>query len=210
MKSTGSSDWEVVTDELEINLANIATEEGRVVSRIYDQVGNPPLCHHELPAQLLICRKEGANFMKMFWRCAHPRSYQCQYFMWTQVQPLLKHNKKEIEMVLQELGRGQKNGQPVSSGRPSRPSSSSDPPRVRPADCLHPKTTKAGSNAFMNIEKCAVCGEVLIKTMTELGRQKHIEKWGRPPPVATRSEMREWQRSGALEPRGVWAEPDQQ
>lgn len=57
---------------------------------------------------------------------------------------------------------------------------STDPFRVRPGECIHPKTTKAGSNAFQAIEKRVVCGHILSKTMTELGRQKHIARWGPP------------------------------
>lgn len=195
---------------MEVNLENILAEEGRVANRIYIQVGDPPLCHHRLPSQLLICRKEGPNFMKLFWRCASPRSYQCQFFMWTRKQPLLNHNQRELDMILTELQRS-KAAAPKPKGRPGRPASSSDPPRVRPSECLHPKITKAGSNAFLNVEKCAICGEVLMKTMTELGRQKHVAKWGSTPPLLpTRREMREWQQGGLLEPRGIWEDPRDQ
>ena len=203
--------WELVSQGSDTATTMLAVNEetgGKVAGRIHDQVGDPPLCHHELPAQMFICRKEGPNFMKLFWRCPHPRSYQCQYFMWTRTQPLLVQDRKNLDSMIKELEQSQ-DPYIKTKAKPSKPSSSGDPPRVRPGQCVHPKTTKAGSNAFQAIEKCVACGQILSKTMTELGRQKHIARWGTPPTLSP-EEAREWKRMGMLEKKGVWLDPNEE
>ena len=41
--------------------------------------------------------------------------------------------------------------------------------------CSHPQITRSGTNPFVNLAKCKLCGEVLKRELTELGLQKQEE-----------------------------------
>lgn len=112
-----------------------------------------PQCHCRRPAIQLITNKEGPNHGRTFWRCS--RWYEpyraCKFFQWTKVQV---------------------NWRPTA-GTPSSSLSSPEKQHGSPAHspvaiiepvCLHTRTTKSGSNGWIEQIKCLDCGEITQKT----------------------------------------------
>lgn len=63
-----------------------------ITDAILRMVGPPVQCEHGEATRLFICQRQGPNYHKLFWRCAHPRDQQCRTFMWTLIQPYLNTN----------------------------------------------------------------------------------------------------------------------
>ena len=60
-----------------------------VTDMILRQVGPPVMCDHQMTTKLFICRKQGPNYKRLFWRCPMSRDQQCSTFVWCQIQPPL-------------------------------------------------------------------------------------------------------------------------
>lgn len=162
-----------------------------ITEEILQLIGPFPKCDHSQRCKIHVTRRQGDNFLKLFWRCPRNRHQQCPFFMWTRVQPLVDRYLIPRRPVMASASSGQA-------------------PNTR---CQHIRIVRTGSNAFVEIQKCAECGKVLSREPTELGRQKNLEKMQKqtakhyPIPVPTPEECREWQKKGLLRPGGIWEEP---
>jgi hypothetical protein len=78
---------------------------------ILRQVGPPVMCDHQMTTKLFICRKQGPNYKRLFWRCPMSRDQQCSTFVWCQIQPYLDHyfqeNVTELDNVTEESARAE-------------------------------------------------------------------------------------------------------
>ncbi|CAK9053528.1 unnamed protein product, partial [Durusdinium trenchii] len=168
-----------------------------VTDQVLRLVGPPLRCDHQETTKLFVCRKQGPNYKRLFWRCPRPRGNQCSTFVWRETQPYLdpiyqndlepedyaptissQESKTPVENIIQELQR----------------------------QCPHTKTDKRGTNPYKIVVKCATCGKLLKSEVTELGKQKEIER--RQKEVEpTYQDYLEWKRSGACQARGVWSDP---
>jgi hypothetical protein len=100
-----------------------------------DEFLTAPICSCHLTCRRLICRKEGPNFGREFWRCPRPQTQQCEFFMWLQHQPswrLLQSEDQahEYRMMAQN-------------------------------PCSHQNISRAGSNFYLEKQTCRDCGKVL-------------------------------------------------
>ena len=142
--------------------ASQATEGwNHVTQEEIELMGTPPCCIHQVPCTLFMTRKQGPNFGRMFWRCPLPRAQQCRYFAWTRVQPNWKEPAESSASYL---------GSPVTptSQRTAAPRTPDRSEKAKPTEknvtqenCTHPRTTRAGTNAYVLRVKCDVCGKVL-------------------------------------------------
>jgi len=179
-----------------------------ITDAILRMVGPPVQCEHGEATRLFICQKQGPNYHKLFWRCAHPRDQQCRTFMWTLIQPYLNTNlieaseeEMDTETVVSTTTR--------RSTTSRRSSTASQLLQQAQRHCKHEKVLKSGSNHFKIQEKCAICGKITKEELTEAGIQKEKEreknrKKKLEPNEPTYEEFLEWKRSQALEPAGVW------
>lgn len=130
--------------------------------------GPPPLCQHNLPCKLFMCRKQGGNLHRMFWRCPEPRAHQCKCFQWTRFQPhwMEGHYSSPSETpattASQQLRRDNRQN-PESDGT---------------ATCPHLITTRAGTNAHVLKVRCKKCNKLLVdrkKTPEEMRADKKAD-----------------------------------
>jgi hypothetical protein len=205
---TGRS-WEVMSNGTIASRATTSNQEG-ITPEILRMMGPPPLCQHQEEALLFISKTE-QNYQKIFWRCPRPRGRQCQFFMWTEQQPLVEQEYKEFQHH-----RAQQRARLESS-----PSSS---PKMTlkekyQSQCHHLATTRQGTNPWKIVEKCLNCDKVLVNERTEAGKkldkEKEIKKkeksiyHSRKNPSSsqgnlTTAQARQLIQMGALETGGVW------
>ena len=107
----------------------------------------PLLCECGLEPRVYTCRVQGRNYRREFWRCPRP-SRQCDYFVWKRDQPHWEEPENRYEKG---------NSDPVGK-------------------CSHTRTTRAGSNAYMNQIVCKDCGMTLLKEKTELAAVREAAK----------------------------------
>ena len=107
----------------------------------------PTLCECGLTPVDRVCRVQGRNYLREFWRCPRP-SHQCDNFVWKRDQPHWQEQDTRREKDLSN---------PV--GRRA-----------------HTRTTRAGSNAYMNQVVCKDCGITLLKEKTELAAVREAAK----------------------------------
>ena len=79
---------------------------------------------------------------RFYWRCPLQRNDRCDFFAWTENQPLIKKTDRKVA-------------------------------------CNHLYTTKAGTNAFKNQERCLECHKIIFEEKTALGAAKAAEKIAR-------------------------------
>jgi hypothetical protein len=131
-------------------------------------------CFCGLTPQLLTCRKEGANFMKRFYRCPKPYQHQtqCEFFAWTEDTKAEEYEKLNHQSVSSEKPPKSKNTKKkskpasdtessASSGSevdlsPSPTRSSPKTPTRIPA-CQH-EWNRRGTNAHVKVKTCHRCG----------------------------------------------------
>lgn len=127
--------------------------------------GPPPLCQHNLPCKLFMCRKQGGNLHRMFWRCPEPRAHQCKCFQWTRFQP---HWVEDYYQTPSETPSTATSQQVRRAHRQNQDGDGS-------ATCPHLVTTRAGTNAHVVRVRCKDCKKLLVdrkKTPAEIQEDK--------------------------------------
>lgn len=118
-------------------------------------MGNPPICKHSQPCLLWTVKKQGPNLGRTFWRCPMPRAQQCRCFLWTAYQPIWTEEKAKLY-----------NPPPgVTNSAASTTPTESSWSVLTKTPCPHARTTKAGSNAYVDRVKCRDCGKLLSESV---------------------------------------------
>lgn len=170
-----------------------------VTDQILRMVGPPLQCDHGEATKLFVCRKQGPNYKRLFWRCAKSRGSQCQTFLWCQVQPYLDQAfQPEVDELLDQV---------TTTSNPTARSQMSAGNLLKAAQqkCPHKRTTRTGTNPYKIQEKCVLCGKMLQEEKTALGLQIEVKK-NKKAMEPTHQEYLEWKKSEALETGGVWTD----
>lgn len=132
------------------------------------------MCFCGLTPNLLVCRKEGPNFMRRFYRCPKPYQHQtqCDYFAWTEDTkaeeyeklytqsvsmgtPTLQKTTKKKSKQVSETESATSSGDDVDLNRSPTSASPKTPPR--PQRCQH-EWNRRGTNAYVKVKTCHLCG----------------------------------------------------
>ena len=164
-----------------------------LTDEVRKKLGPPPLCQHGQYSKVFLTRKQGPNFGRLFWRCAHSRQEQCRYFAWAEHQPTW--SPVEMPALPKKGGTGSMTSQKTRTGStrgssskgsvvpsPSTPQPNT-PPTTPGGTCRHLRTTRTGTNGYVDVERCVDCGYLVKK-----------EKKKSPSPnVITREKLEEFQ-----------------
>eukprot|EP00435_Cladocopium_sp_Y103_P039817 s170_g10.t1 len=135
------------------------------------------MCFCGLTPNLLVCRKEGPNFQRKFYRCPKPYQHQaqCDYFAWAEstkaeeYEKMYHHQNASMEMQQKPKSTKKKSkhvseAEYVTSGDEDSelaqsPVTSSPSPKTppRPRMCQH-EWNRRGTNAYVKMKTCHLCG----------------------------------------------------
>lgn len=132
------------------------------------------VCFCGLKPNLLVCRMEGPNFMRKFYRCPKPSQHQtqCDYFAWTENTKAEEYEKLYYQDATmdkpQKSKPTKKKSKSVSAADSSTssgddldlaqsPASSSPKTPPRQARCQH-EWSRRGSTAYVKMKTCNLCG----------------------------------------------------
>jgi hypothetical protein len=101
--STSQASWEIMstrcsgemTPEMIPKDACQDMSSGEITPEIYQMMGTPPLCLHRKGAQLAVSRT-GKKIHRFYWRCPLQRNDRCDFFAWTENQPLIKKTDRKV------------------------------------------------------------------------------------------------------------------
>ena len=178
------------------SMASTVTGQDLVTDQVLRLVGPPPQCEHHETTKLYVCRKQGHNYKRIFWRCPRQRGSQCATFIWSEIQPYLDpiyQDDLEPEDYAPDSPRSM-SGTPVENIL-----------MELQKHCPHTKVDKRGTNPYKIMVKCATCGKVLKSEKTELAKQMEEEK-NRKKIEPDYQEFLEWKKSGACRAGGIWTD----
>eukprot|EP00435_Cladocopium_sp_Y103_P075525 s90_g59.t1 len=181
--------------------ASTITGQDLVTDQVLRMVGPPLQCEHHETTKLYICRKQGNNYKRLFWRCPRQRDDQCHTFVWCKIQPYLDPALQNQMNEIEEMDDATNLSSPRTESQRSAASILEEAQRR----CPHKNVTKSGSNPYQKQEKCSMCGKILKIEKTALGLQKEQEKMKKAL-QPTYKEYLEWKKAGCLEPGGVWTD----
>ena len=146
-------------------------------------------CYCGEPVVILVTRREGRNFGRKFRRCANwmLTEKRCAFFQWLEVQDTWQPTKPGWKNPGQQAPRTPlltpEKGQAAPPSCSSQRTGPTSPMKTPPAfsstmgqtttskeTCQHSSVTHAGSNKFVVVTKCRLCGETLEHRAPQGGR----------------------------------------
>ena len=99
--STSQASWDILdavemesSHQREITPESQDMSSGEITPEIYLMMGTPPLCLHRKGAQLAVSRSR--NEKTLYWMCPLQGKDRCDFFAWTEHQPLIKRTDHKV------------------------------------------------------------------------------------------------------------------
>ena len=194
-KMTAGGDAASQTSRASTGASSNTKAEPYLTEEDYRMLGTAPRCAHNYMSQAWMTKKQGVNYGRTFWRCPLARGKQCNFFQWTAYQPVWSEDQarggypgdRRMPTPSRESEKSYRTGSTTPQSSQGTRS---------PLPCQPRRTTRAGSNAFVDRTKCLECGKVIqerrrehyspVRVVSE-SEENNVEQYGNPGGMASGS-----------------------